>query len=73
MKKIATFITFCALCFSGMQLHAQDTGAGAMNGVNQGAGEWSWGIGLVSLAALGTVIGLVVSSATDNPVTFSHN
>lgn len=73
MKKIAAFITFFSLCFSSVSLQAQETGTSARNGLNQGTGEWNWGIGIVSLAALGAVVGLVASSATDNPVTFSHS
>jgi len=74
MKKIATVLTLLALSFANLQLNAQeDTGAGAAQGTRLASSTVSWGVGLAALAALGTMAGLIASSATKNPTTFSHN
>lgn len=72
MKKIATLLVLFALTFSGAQLHAQPRGQAARGGATQGS-DWAWGIGLFSLAVLGTVSGIIAASATESPTTFSHN
>jgi hypothetical protein len=74
MKKIIATLTVLALSFSSIQLNAQeDAGTGARQSTLLASSGMSWGVGLIALASLGTMAGLIASSATKSPVTFSHN
>jgi len=73
MKKLSMALMLFALCFSNVQLQAQQGGQAARSGATTGSSDWAWGIGLASLAVLGTVSGIIAASATESPTTFSHN
>ena len=71
MKKIAMLLTI--ITFVANPAFAQQKGkAAATSSKTASDGNFAWGIGLGALAALGVVVGITVSSATESPSTFSH-
>ncbi len=73
MKKFITLLAFAAL-LSGNVAQAQNNTpsrppAPRNNTQND---DFCWGIGLVGLAVLGTVVGLTAASAASSPTSYSN-
>lgn len=69
MKKLSTLLALAAMSF-GSVAHAADN-MGKKPPVTQ-SDDFCWGIGLVGLAVLGTVVGLTAASAASKPVSYSN-
>lgn len=68
MKKLLFILTtVCFTCFSTSGF--TQVGDAAKSSEQQGSSGFAWGIGLGALAAIATMVGLVVSSSTDSPST----
>lgn len=72
MKKITILLAVVATLV-GNAAQAQTTGraAAASKQTINNNDDFSWGIGLVSIAVLGTVVGLTAASAASSPNSFS--
>jgi hypothetical protein len=68
MKKLATLLTAALMCF-GSAAHADVPNRPP---VTQPSDDFCWGIALVSIAVLGTVVGLTASSAASTPNSYSN-
>ena len=71
MKKIAIMIAAVTTVF-GTPVHAQTTGRAATAGKQATNDCFQWGIALVGIAVLGTVIGLTASAASSNQNSYSN-
>lgn len=73
MKKMITLLALTAL-LSGNVAQAQNSTPSRppapKNNVQND--DFCWGIGLVGLAVLGTVVGLTAASASSTPVSYSN-
>ena len=76
MKKFAILALVVATLGSNAafaQSTNNTTGKGAVAGKNGASNNaFAWGIGLGTLAVVGTVVGLVAASASGSPNSFSH-
>lgn len=68
MKKLSTLLTAAVMCF-GSLAHAD---MGKKPPVSQPNDDFCWGIALVGVAVLGTVVGLTASSAASKPANYSN-
>jgi hypothetical protein len=70
MKKLTTLLAADAMCFGSV---AHDDNMGKKPPVTQANDDFAWGIALVGLAVIGTVVGLTASSASSTPASYSTN
>ena len=72
MKKFSILLAIVAT-LAGNAAQAQTTGRAAAPGKHtiNNNDDFSWGIGLVSLAVLATVVGLTAASAASTPDSYS--
>jgi hypothetical protein len=73
MKKFITLLAFAAL-LSGNVAQAQTNTPNRPPApkTNVKNDDFCWGIGLVGLAVIGTVVGLTAASAASSPVSYSN-
>lgn len=71
MKKISVLLAIVAT-LAGNGGYAQPAGRGAAAARQTANNEFAWGIGLVALAVLGTIVGVTASAASKDQSTFSH-
>ena len=71
MKKIAPLIAAVATVF-GTPAHAQTTGRAATAGKQAANDSFQWGIALIGIAVLGTIVGLTASTASANQNSYSN-
>jgi len=71
MKKIAIMLAAVATVL-GTPAHAQTTGRAATAGKQATNDCFQWGIALVGVAVLGTVVGLTAASASSSPNSYSN-
>ena len=79
MKRFLLAFSISAFLITTPMAHAEyntgrttQSGRAAQSGMMQASNGWAWGIGLAGLAFLATMSGIIASSATDSPKTFSH-
>lgn len=70
MKKFVVLFALVASLTSNVGF-AQSAGRGSQAG-SSGSTEMAWGVGLVGLGVVATVVGLTAASAASSPSTFSH-
>lgn len=70
MKKFAILLTTLTM-MGGNVAHAAN-GQAANAGSDAGSNGMAWGIGLGTLAAVATVVGVTVASASKDASSFSH-
>jgi choline-glycine betaine transporter len=71
MKRFTVLLAVVATLASNAGF-AQQTGKAATAAKSSASDDFSWGIGLGVLAAVGIVVGLAASSAASSPSSFSH-
>jgi hypothetical protein len=70
MKKTAIFLA-CIAMFTTSTMQAQTYSSKPPAPKGASKDEFNWGIALVSVAVLGTVVGLTAASAASSPNTYS--
>lgn len=71
MKKFSILLAIVATLV-GTAAQAQTTGKASSAAKQSSNDDFCWGIGLVSLAVLGTVVGLTAASAASTPESYSN-
>ena len=71
MKKFTILLATIAL-IAGNTAQAQTTGKAAAAAKQTSNDDFCWGIALVGLAVLGTVVGLTAASAASDPISYSN-
>ena len=72
MKKLFVTLAVIATLTGNAAFAQQQTGRGAAAAKNNANDDFAWGIGLVGLGVLATVIGLTAAAAAHNPSSHSH-
>ena len=67
MKRLAVLTALVAMLASNTAVAQQkNSGRGASSSVNTSADDFSWGIAIGGLVAIGVVVGVVVAGATSS-------
>lgn len=74
MKKLATLVMLVATLASNSAFaqNAGKMGSSAQAASTSSANNFSWGIGLGAVAAVGVVVGVVAGTSASSPSSFSH-